>query len=326
MKKILTFVFIFASLALYSFSTKNSSASSCSNYGGATTYCDDGTSYSNYGGSTTYGSDGTSYSNYGGATTYGSDGSSQSNYGGSTTYGSDGTSYSNYGGSTIYGSDGSTYNDYGGSTTYGSGSGKMIKIPNSDDSDQRGYGGSTNYGIGDEKTTERDAWDSSGQSDYGNDTTYPSGESSIIYRDSENNLDKGNDGDVTEGSENKIYEVNGIKYSERDLQELGKIRRKRNREMCPLNAVYISSIQKCECIFRYKYDGSSCVYNGSSDNYPTIEIEPIKSPDSVQSLDANLNNAQVNQDMSVTNLKTQNKAKNLVWWNPLTWWSHFYNK
>lgn len=302
MKKILIFVFIFASLALYSFSTKKSSASSCSNYGGATTYCDDGTSYSNYGGSTTYGSDGSSYSNYGGATTYGSDGSSQSNYGGATTYDSDGTSYSNYGGPTTYGSDGSTYNDYGGSTTYGSGSGKMIKIPNRKDSDQSDYSGTTTYRS-----------DDSGQDSYSDSNTYGSDSGKRIPVDGRDGVNQNN------------LEVNGVKYSERDLEELRKRRDMINREMCPLNAVYISSIQKCECIFRYKYNGSSCVYNGSSDN-PTIEIEPIKNSDSVQGLDVNLNNAQVNQDDSVTNLKTQNKDKKIVWWNPLTWWSSFYNK
>lgn len=266
MKKTSTFISSFVFLVLFLFNVWGVFASSCSNYGGSTTYCDDGTNYSNYGGSTTYGSDGSSYSNYGGSTTYGSDGSTQSNYGGSTTYDSDGKNYSNYGGSTTYGSDGSSYSNYGGSTTYGSGSGKMIDISGSDDSDQDNYSGSTTYG-----------------SDGG-----------------------------------KIIDTG---------------------DNCPLNSSYNSSTQECECSLGYKSNGSSCVHQGadySSDQQndmpkenirtPIIDNEQTDSSDSIHSLDDNSNNDQINQDTSVTNLKTQNKAKKFVWWNPLTWRGYFYNK
>jgi hypothetical protein len=155
MNKKLSSVFILIFLALFFLGTKKSHASSCSNYGGSTTYCDDGTSYSNYGGSTTYGSDGTSYSNYGGATTYGSDGSSQTNYGGATTYKNDGTSYSNYGGATTYGSDGSSYSNYGGATTYGSGSGKMIDVGGSKIITDDPSRDTPTYGINDDNTIDK---------------------------------------------------------------------------------------------------------------------------------------------------------------------------
>jgi hypothetical protein len=185
MKKIALALLIVFSM-IFSLNSKTAFATNCHNYGGATTYCDDGTSYSNYGGSTTYGSDGTSYSNYGGATTYGSDGSTQSNYGGSTTYSNDGTSYSDYGGSTTYGSDGSTYNDYGGSTTYGSGSGKMIKIPNQKDSIQSNYGGinekSLESGINCPLNSSYDSLSSSCKCNYG----YVASGSSCIYKSNDN--------------------------------------------------------------------------------------------------------------------------------------------
>lgn len=289
MKKILTLIFIFTSIALCSFSAKNSFASNCSNYGGATTYCDDGTSYSNYGGSTTYGSDGTSYSNYGGATTYGSDGSSCSNYGGSTTYCDDGTSYSNYGGSTTYGSDGSTYNNYGGSTTYGSGSGKMIQVGGRDDVNQNNFD---------------------------QNVPYDSDKSTFNNYDDFNTYDNGNFKDPTaheevdelpknsyEGSENTIFEVNGIEYSEQDLERIRNKREMRNREICGPNAIYIALDQKCVCEVGYKKNGSICVEDSSNDVDSNFDRDaPVKYPED------------------------KNEDKDFVWWNPLTWRSYFFNK
>lgn len=273
-KNISNAVFLIIFLLLFSLSVKNSLAANCSNYGGATTYCDDGTSYSNYGGATTYGSDGTNYSNYGGATTYGSDGSSQSNYGGNTTYSSDGTSYSNYGGSTTYGSDGSTYNNYGGATTYGNG-GKMIEVGGSDDSGQNKYYDSTNYDNNDRKAI-----------------------------------------DVSDN--------------------------------CPLNSSYDSLSSSCKCNYGYVVSGSSCIYKGSDNSdtakipsyfpsqqkdEPEIDIiSPITNSDDTDSadpipiLDVNSNETQTDQNVSAENVKTENKEKGFIWWNPLTWWSYFFNK
>lgn len=242
-KKKLAVVFPVVFLLLFFFTTSNSFASSCSNYGGSTTYCDDGTSYSNYGGSTTYGSDGSSYSNYGGSTTYGSDGSTQSNYGGSTTYDSDGTSYSNYGGSTTYGSDGSTYDNYGGSTTYGSGGGKMIETGGNDDSNQSDYSGSV---------------------------IFESDRSKTIGTNEESSL-----------SSDRWNDIENMLTPTADSEQLN---------------------------------------DQQSDN------EQINSYDSIPSLDNNSSNTQVNQNISETNLKTQNKERVFVWWNPSTWWDYFFNK
>lgn len=296
-------------LLLFSFSAKNSFATNCHNYGGATTYCDDGTSYSNYGGSTTYGSDGTSYSNYGGATTYGSDGSTQSNYGGATTYSNDGTSYSNYGGSTTYGSDGSTYNNYGGSTTYGSGSGKMIEIGGHDDSNQNENHDSTIYSNDYKNTSDKyscplnSSYDSLSFSCKCNDGYVASG-SSCIYQGSDNSMDSSSfylpiqqnstpETDKTSpavNDEDTVYEVNGIEYSEQDLERIRNKREMRNKEMCGPNAIYIALDQKCVCEVGYKKSGSVCINESSVD-------EPSNEKDSA-----------------------------FVWWNPLTWRDHFFNK
>ena len=303
MKKIsLTLFIVF--LMVFLLNSKTVFATNCHNYGGATTYCDDGTSYSNYGGSITYGSDGISYSNYGGSTTYGSDGSTQSNYGGSTTYSNDGTSYSNYGGSTTYGSDGSIYNDYGGSTTYGSGSGKMIKIPNREDSIQSNYGDSTNYDSINEKSLESgincplnssyDSLSSSCECNYG----YVASGLSCIHKENDNSdsvkipsylpiqqdsAPKTDRTPKTFSDEGAIYEVNGMKFSEQDLERIRNRREMKSKEMCGLNAIYLALNQECVCEVGYKKNGSVCIEESFS-----------------------------------------KEDSDLIWWNPLIWWKHFF--
>lgn len=308
MKKVLTFIFIFAFITLLSLSAKSSIASSCTNYGGATTYCNDGTSYNNYGGATTYGSDGSSYNNYGGATIYGNDGSSQSNYGGATTYGSDSSTYNNYGGATTYGNDGSTYNDYGGSTTYGSGGGKMIKINGNDSSNQRDYGGSTIYGsngssddiFGDTNTN---TYDSNGKSygNYNGDTTYDSGNETLNSEQRNNVTDQDIQAVIDYNNRGGPTTIGGTTISG---PESDKINYTGN---CPANSSYNPSTHHCACSYGYKWYGESCFRDTSKSINPNTDSEKVN-----------------NQVTNVTTLKTQDKV--IVWWNPLTWWDYFFNK